>query len=53
VIVGEMNYILNPAHPDFGQVGFAEPVPFRFDVRLTARREPGLQMNLRESGRQQ
>ena len=34
VILGERNYVLNPAHPDFLQVAFAEPVPFRFDRRL-------------------
>lgn len=34
VILGERNYVLNPAHPDFGRIAFAEPVPFRFDVRL-------------------
>jgi RES domain-containing protein len=34
VVVGERNYVLNPAHPDFGRIAFAEPVPFRFDIRL-------------------
>jgi len=34
VILGERNYVLNPAHPDFGRIAFAEPVPFRFDIRL-------------------
>lgn len=34
VVVGERNYVLNPAHPDFGRIAFAEPVPFRFDMRL-------------------
>ena len=39
VILGEPNYLLNPAHPDFQRISFAEPVPFRFDVRLIARNE--------------
>jgi RES domain-containing protein len=39
VIVGEMNYALNPAHPDFGRITFAETIPFRFDVRLMLRNE--------------
>jgi RES domain-containing protein len=34
VVVGERNYVLNPVHPDFGRIAFAEPVPFRFDMRL-------------------
>jgi RES domain-containing protein len=34
VILGERNYVLNPVHPDFGRIAFAEPVPFRFDIRL-------------------
>ena len=37
VIVGELNYLLNPAHPDFERISFAEPVSFRFDIRLIAR----------------
>ena len=52
VIVGELNYVLNTAHPDFRRISFADPVPFRFDVRLIARRESD-QMNLPESRRQQ
>lgn len=34
VILGEWNYVLNPAHPDFQRITLAEPVPFRFDIRL-------------------
>ena len=34
VILGERNYVLNPAHPDFQRIAFAEPVPFQFDIRL-------------------
>src|SRR5216684_233940 len=39
VIVGERNYVLNPAHPDFVRIQFAEPNPFRFDLRLITREE--------------
>jgi RES domain-containing protein len=39
VVVGELNYLLNPAHPDFQRINFAEPVPFRFDVRLISRNQ--------------
>lgn len=34
VVVGERNYVLNPAHPDFVRIAFAGPVPFQFDIRL-------------------
>ena len=34
VILGESNYVLNPAHPEFRRIAFAEPVPFLFDRRL-------------------
>jgi RES domain-containing protein len=37
VIPGEFNYLLNPAHPDFGSVKAAAPVAFRFDPRLGSR----------------
>jgi RES domain-containing protein len=36
VIVGERNFVLNPAHPDFVLIKFAEAEPFRFDLRLTS-----------------
>jgi RES domain-containing protein len=42
VILGERNYVLNPAHPDFGRIAFAEPVPFRFDMRLLRANAPRL-----------
>ena len=42
VIVGERNYVLNPAHPDFSRIVFADPVPFRFDLRLFGPRPPQL-----------
>lgn len=34
VVLGEFNYLLNPAHPDFGQITIARPEPFDFDSRL-------------------
>lgn len=42
VILGERNYVLNPAHPDFQRIAFAEPVPFRFDMRLFGPTTPRL-----------
>jgi RES domain-containing protein len=40
VILGERNYVLNPAHTDFARIGFAEPVPFQLDLRLIPREPP-------------
>ena len=34
IIPSERNYVLNPHHPDFGQIRFLAPAPFRFDPRL-------------------
>ena len=34
VVIGERNYVLNPAHPDFRRVRFIDAIPFRFDARL-------------------
>lgn len=34
VILGEFNYLLNPAHPDFKRVKVGKPEPFSFDPRL-------------------
>jgi RES domain-containing protein len=42
VIVGERNYVLNPAHPDFTRIAFAEPELFRFDSRLISLEEAPL-----------
>lgn len=42
VILGERNYVLNPAHPDFCRISFAEPVPFQFDRRLFGPMAPRL-----------
>ena len=37
VILGERNYVLNPAHSDFARIEFAQPETFRFDLRLISR----------------
>jgi RES domain-containing protein len=37
VIPVEMNYLLNPQHPDFFQVTIGVAQPFRFDPRLLKR----------------
>lgn len=34
VVQGEFNYLLNPLHLDFAQIGIKAPVAFRFDERL-------------------
>lgn len=34
VTPGEWNYLLNPAHPDFGKIRIGEPQAFRPDPRL-------------------
>lgn len=34
VVPGEFNYLLNPAHPQFGRVKIGKPEPFSFDPRL-------------------
>ncbi len=31
----EKNYLLNPKHPDFHQIGLGDPLPFRIDSRLS------------------
>ena len=36
VIRGETNLLLNPEHPNFGQVVIGPPEPFLFDVRLSS-----------------
>ena len=40
VIIGERNYVLNPAHSDFARIEFAQPETFRFDLRLISRKPP-------------
>jgi RES domain-containing protein len=34
IIPSELNYVLNPAHPDFAKIVFAKPTAFTFDPRL-------------------
>ena len=34
VVEGDTNLLLNPAHPNFGLVSLAKPVPFHFDPRM-------------------
>lgn len=34
VVAMESNYLLNPAHPDFGAIEIGAPQPFDFDARL-------------------
>lgn len=34
VTIGDFNYLLNPAHPDFKKIQILESVPFPFDNRL-------------------
>jgi RES domain-containing protein len=36
IIPGELNFVLNPAHPDFKSVSIGKPEPFGFDLRLLA-----------------
>ncbi len=37
VVQGEFNFLINPAHKDFGQVRILQSEPFRFDRRLFER----------------
>jgi len=34
VVRQELNYLLNPRHPDFRRIKIQAPIPFRFDERL-------------------
>lgn len=34
VVPQESNFLLNPAHPDFGRLVLGKPEPYRFDPRL-------------------
>lgn len=36
IIEGESNYLINPAHPDFGAVVISAPTAYAFDTRLIA-----------------
>ena len=39
IIPREMNYLISPVHPQFAQLGWSKPQPFRFDPRLIATAE--------------
>jgi len=36
IVPEELNYLLNPAHRDFGRITISKPQPFVFDPRLLA-----------------
>jgi RES domain-containing protein len=36
IIPREMNFLINPLHPEFHRIGWGEPLAFRFDPRLVA-----------------
>lgn len=38
IIPVESNFLLNPLHDKFTNLGIGQPLPFRFDPRLTARK---------------
>lgn len=40
IIPEEENYLINPAHPDFKEIGIAAPEPFTFDPRLAGLIKP-------------
>ncbi len=37
VIPSELNFVLNPEHPDFKRIRIASPIDFDFDPRLLNR----------------
>lgn len=37
IVPREVNYLLNPEHPDFGRIRFGRPEPLDLDERLSAR----------------
>jgi RES domain-containing protein len=37
-VLGEMNYIINPQHPDAGRLDIGRPEPFSYDPRLAQHR---------------
>jgi RES domain-containing protein len=37
IIPAEMNFLLNPAHPDFRRISIGKPQPFEFDPRILHR----------------
>ncbi len=34
IVCSEMNYLINPEHPDFKRIAIGKPEPFAFDPRL-------------------
>jgi RES domain-containing protein len=36
IVSGELNFLLNPAHPDFKKIALGKPESFTFDPRLLA-----------------
>ncbi len=34
IVPDELNYLINPAHPDFSSIEIGDPVPFEIDLRL-------------------
>jgi RES domain-containing protein len=36
IIPEEINYVLNPAHPQFAKISISAPTPFTFDPRLAS-----------------
>ena len=38
IVTSELNVLINPAHPDAGQITYGEPEPFAYDPRLLGRR---------------
>jgi RES domain-containing protein len=36
IIPEEINFVLNPAHPDFAKISISKPAPFAFDPRLAS-----------------
>lgn len=37
IVPAEINYLINPAHPDFRRIKIGKPTPFVFDPRLPRR----------------
>jgi RES domain-containing protein len=35
IVTNELNYILNPIHADFEKLSISEPMPYKFDGRLS------------------
>ncbi|MBI1747075.1 MAG: RES domain-containing protein [Acidobacteria bacterium] len=39
LVPGENNFLLNPRHKDFPKLHIGKPLPFRFDLRLTSKKQ--------------